>query len=62
MEYYKIMEELQNNKSGNNNQDIYVIASVGDRGNHLGRIKSVSLDVNDDIVIGVDIDRESVTG
>lgn len=43
-------------------QDVYIIASIDNKGNHIGRIKNVSLDTNIDVVIEVDIDKESVTG
>lgn len=45
----------------NKNQEVYIIASIEGKGNHIGRIKNISLDVNDDVIIEVDIDEKSVT-
>lgn len=62
MKYNKIMQELQKNNTYNEKQDVYIIASIDGKENHIGRIKNISLDADNDVVIEVDIDKESVTG
>lgn len=61
MKYDEIMQKLQD-ITFKREQEVYVIASINNKGNHIGRIKNVSLDADCDVVIEVDVDRESVTG
>ena len=61
MQYDKTIQELIKNNMYNKNQEVYIIASIEGKGNHIGRIKNISLDVNDDVIIEVDIDEKSVT-
>lgn len=62
MQYNKTIQELIKNNTYNKNQEVYIIASIEGKGNHIGRIKNISLDADDDVVIEVDIDEKSVTG
>lgn len=62
MQYNKTIQELIKNNAYNKNQEVYIIASIEGKGNHIGRIKNISLDVSDDVIIEVDIDKKSVTG
>lgn len=61
MKYDEIMQKLQD-ITFKREQEVYVIASIDNKGNHIGRIKNISLDADCDVVIEVDIDRKSVTG
>lgn len=61
MKYDEIMQKLQD-ITFKREQEVYVIASIDNKGNHIGRIKNISLDADCDVVIEVDVDRESVTG
>lgn len=61
MKYDEIMQKLQD-ITFKREQEVYIIASINNKGNHIGRIKNVSLDADCDVVIEVDVDRESVTG
>lgn len=62
MQYNKTIQELIKNNTYNKEQDVYIIASIGGEGNHIGRIKNISLDADYDVVIEVDVDEKSVTG
>lgn len=62
MQYNKTIQELIKNNTYNKNQEVYIIASIEGKGNHIGRIKNISLDADDDVIIEVDIDEKSVTG
>lgn len=62
MQYNKTIQELIKNNTYNKNQEVYIIASIEGKGNHIGRIKNISLDTDDDVIIEVDIDEKSVTG
>lgn len=61
MTYDDFMNKMRN-MTFKREQEVYCIASIDKKGNHIGRIKSVSLDTNADVVIKIDIDKESVTG
>lgn len=61
MKYDEIMQKLQD-ITFKREQEVYVIASIDNKGNHIGRIKNISLDAACDVVIEVDVDRESITG
>lgn len=62
MQYNKTIQELIKNNTYNKNQEVYIIASIEGKGNYIGRIKNISLDADDDVIIEVDIDEKSVTG
>lgn len=61
MQYNKMIQELIRNNTYNENQDVYIIASIEGKGNHIGKIKRILLDADNDIVIEIDIDNKSVT-
>lgn len=60
MKYDEIVQKLQD-ITFKREQEVYVIASIDNKGNHIGRIKNISLDAACDVVIEVDVDRESIT-
>lgn len=62
MKYDEVIKKLKKITTFNENQEVYIIASIDNNGNHIGRIKNISLDADCDVVIEVDIDKESVTG
>ena len=41
--------------------DVYIISSVGGKGHHIGRFKTISVDANGDLIIESDIDEVSIT-
>ena len=61
MQYTELRDKLLEYNE-EKNKDIYIISSIGNKGVHIGRIKNISLDANDDIVIETDIEKESETG
>lgn len=61
MKYNKIIKELEKKNAYRDNQEVYIIASIENKGKHIGRIKNISLDAANDVVIEVDIDEFSVT-
>lgn len=61
MQYEDFMKKIQN-ITFKREQEVYCIASIDSIGKHIGRIKNISLDSNMDVVIEIDIDKESVTG
>lgn len=61
MKYDEITQKLHD-ITFKKDQEVYIIASIENKGNHIGRIKNISLDADCDIVIEVDIDKESITG
>ncbi len=61
MKYDEAIKKLENITTFNKNQEVYIIASIDNKGNHIGRIKNISLDADCDVVIKVDIDKESVS-
>ncbi len=62
MKYDEVIKKLEKITAFNESQEVYIIASIDNKGNHIGRIESISLDADCDVVIEVDIDKESVTG
>ncbi len=62
MRYNKTVQELIKKNAYGENKDVYVIALIGGEGHHIGRIKDILLDPNNDIVVEIDIDNKSVTG
>ena len=44
-----------------NKNNVYVAASIDNKGVHIGRFKGLSLDADDDLIIEVDIDSLSCT-
>lgn len=61
MKYDEIVQKLHD-ITFKREQEVYVVSSIENKGNHIGRIKDISLDANCDVVIEVDIDKESITG
>lgn len=41
--------------------NVYIVSSIDGNGNHVGRLKGLYLDANDDLIISVDIDDLSCT-
>lgn len=62
MRYNKTVQELIKKNAYGENKDVYVIALIDGEGHHIGRIKDILLDSNNDIVVEIDIDNKSVTG
>ena len=42
--------------------NVYIISSIGGKGNHVGRLKGFSLDADGNLIIETDIDKKSSTG
>lgn len=61
MKYDDFMDKMRN-MTFKREQEVYCNASIDKKGNHIGRIKSVLLDANANVVIEIEIDKESVTG
>lgn len=62
MRYNKTVQELIKKNAYGENKDVYAIALIDGEGHHIGRIKDILLDSNNDIVVEIDIDNKSVTG
>ena len=55
------IEEMKKIEEWLNKNNVYVAASIDNKGVHIGRFKGLSLDADDDLIIEVDIDSLSCT-
>ena len=60
MKYDEVVQKLHD-ITFKRDQEVYVMASIENNSNYIGRIKNISLDADCDVVIEVDIDKEGVT-
>ncbi len=60
MKYDEVVQKLHD-ITFKREQEVYVMASIENNSNYIGRIKNISLDADCDVVIEVDIDKEGVT-
>ena len=60
MKYDEVVQKLHD-ITFKREHEVYVMASIENNSNYIGRIKNISLDADCDVVIEVDIDKEGVT-
>lgn len=62
MKYREFLKKLVQNNLCEKNQEVYIIASINNKGYHIGSIDDISLDIDGSVIIESTIDKKAIVG